>query len=847
MSGTPQQADIERLLQHSDWVRGLALRLVGDASRADDLVQETWRAALERPPRHAENLRGWLAAVVRNVARQLGRSDARRATREERASSDSDEPSLDELAARATLQRDVVDHVLALEPELRAVVLLRYFDGHPPREIARRTGVPVKSVHSRISRALDRLRSRLDHEHGDRTAWCETFVAVLALRGVWRASQAPAGAQLGGWMMGLQAKLAATAVVAAAVGIGIWQWSREPAVPTAQDAPVTPTRIGRRTPPPVAGTASGAGEVAERAPVEAPADASRSDGASVAAAPAEAAAVAAPAASRALRVRGRAVDLSGTGVPGVPIALGARPDEVLAESGQDGGFELRLERESAYLQTAGDEFATVCRSSVRWSNSDREHVLIVAPAGELEGLVVDGAGTPLEGAWIGLSLPKPALAGFPYTLDAMAFQRHRVRTDADGRFRLEGFASLPPMQLTATLDGYETEVRTLAAVDPAAPLVLELAPEDEAGRALHGVVLYANGLPAQGAQVRLGGPIARADEAGLFRLPLGWHEPGTPLVAVIEGHQPAVRPDFGAEVEAQGGRPAPVELVLGGPALAIEGRVLDSAGEPCVGWELALDDGTEVSQLSIPVDYVEDMVRGDALSVRTDRDGRFTVDGLADRDYTLRAWDPASLVMVRSDPIPAGTRSAVLRLSATTFRDRLVGRVLTRDGRPLARVLVQVCLNTDETPYGSAWISGQETHTDAEGVFRFGRMPREHVYLRLLGEDILPLELHLDDVADDEEVEVVALRRCRFRIEPADPALPAERVEFERADGSAVSVASFTAGGSSSSRRVEPVDGHTSVLSVAEDASTAVVYRDGVEVDRVPVALDPSAVTVLRL
>jgi len=50
----------EDLLKHAAFVRAMARSLLLDPHAADDVVQETWLTALEAPPRHAENLRGWL-------------------------------------------------------------------------------------------------------------------------------------------------------------------------------------------------------------------------------------------------------------------------------------------------------------------------------------------------------------------------------------------------------------------------------------------------------------------------------------------------------------------------------------------------------------------------------------------------------------------------------------------------------------------------------------------------------------------------------------------------------------------------------------------------------------------
>ncbi|NOT30628.1 MAG: RNA polymerase subunit sigma-24, partial [Planctomycetes bacterium] len=59
----------ERLLAELEWVRALARQLVNDAGLAEDVVQETWILAHERPPRTraVRGLRRWLARVARSV------------------------------------------------------------------------------------------------------------------------------------------------------------------------------------------------------------------------------------------------------------------------------------------------------------------------------------------------------------------------------------------------------------------------------------------------------------------------------------------------------------------------------------------------------------------------------------------------------------------------------------------------------------------------------------------------------------------------------------------------------------------------------------------------------------
>ena len=70
MSQQPSPAnDPEHLLVHDAFVRGLARQLVRDPEQAADLAQQTWLAALRRPPAGTEvpTVRAFLAAIVRRL------------------------------------------------------------------------------------------------------------------------------------------------------------------------------------------------------------------------------------------------------------------------------------------------------------------------------------------------------------------------------------------------------------------------------------------------------------------------------------------------------------------------------------------------------------------------------------------------------------------------------------------------------------------------------------------------------------------------------------------------------------------------------------------------------------
>jgi RNA polymerase sigma-70 factor (ECF subfamily) len=163
---------VETLLKNASWLGRLARALARDPAEAEDVLQETWLKAIERPPRSERGLRSWLAAVARTIVLDRHRAKSRRERRERTVEAPSPVPDPAVLAERAEIHRRLVDHVLALPEPGRSTVLLRYFEGMTPQEIALRTGEPASTVRSRLLRALDDLKARLDATTtGGREAW----------------------------------------------------------------------------------------------------------------------------------------------------------------------------------------------------------------------------------------------------------------------------------------------------------------------------------------------------------------------------------------------------------------------------------------------------------------------------------------------------------------------------------------------------------------------------------------------------------------------------------------------------------------------------------------------------
>ena len=171
--------DRETLGAHIDGIRRLARTLVYDAAEADDVVQDTMLVALESRSQPARSPRAWLAGVTRNMARRTARSAGRRRRHERGAARPEALPAADEVVIRAAEQSRLLDLVLQLPQPYQTAILLRFVEGLPPRDIARRQGIPVETARTHVKRSLKLLRGRLDEEHGSTEAWC-TALAVAA-------------------------------------------------------------------------------------------------------------------------------------------------------------------------------------------------------------------------------------------------------------------------------------------------------------------------------------------------------------------------------------------------------------------------------------------------------------------------------------------------------------------------------------------------------------------------------------------------------------------------------------------------------------------------------------------
>jgi len=152
------EGDFERaVLPYAPSLLRFGLRLTGDCSQAEDLVQETLLLAWRGFGRFetGTNLRAWLFRILLNVFRQQKRKWQSSSACESSAfETPVARPHSDEsVEVRQALNR--------LGSDQRTVLLLAVIEGFTCREIAEILGVPIGTVMSRLSRARDAMREQL--------------------------------------------------------------------------------------------------------------------------------------------------------------------------------------------------------------------------------------------------------------------------------------------------------------------------------------------------------------------------------------------------------------------------------------------------------------------------------------------------------------------------------------------------------------------------------------------------------------------------------------------------------------------------------------------------------------
>ena len=137
----------------------VAYGVTGRRALADDVAADAFERAFAALARFDERrpFAPWLHRIVLNRALDLLRAE-RRLVGGELALESAETAAFDEQG-----DTELLEAVQALPLQRRAVVILRYGIGMAPEDIAAVLDVPVGTVHSRLARALEQLRSERDN------------------------------------------------------------------------------------------------------------------------------------------------------------------------------------------------------------------------------------------------------------------------------------------------------------------------------------------------------------------------------------------------------------------------------------------------------------------------------------------------------------------------------------------------------------------------------------------------------------------------------------------------------------------------------------------------------------
>jgi len=655
----PREPDLQRLLAEESFVRALARELLVDDP--DEVVQQTYLNAVRHGGENVTTPRSWLARVARNVASNLRRADRNRRRHERTPDADTPTPlvpSTAELAEREERRRELVTAVDALPDPLRTVVLLRWFDGQPPRRIAAALGVSAATVSTRLQRAHQLLRERLDAaHHDDRRAWLLPLVP-LAVRPELPpvAPVAPLVAAATGVIAmtsKTQLSLAATALVAAVAAFFYWS-DRDPtgAPPpdATQRADVDAAR-GRVAKAAQETTAASPSVARERAP-----EATLPDAPEV-----------------------------GAGTGDVLVTLRYAEDDapaagvtlILTAPGDDTRFDARRLRTDAggrarftalspgrryvrSVQTAGTRVEVVAGETV-------EVEMQVEAGLDLRGVVVDAQQRPVAGAQVEMTM----------MATSVTFPEVAATTADDGTFavraapryvlvgaRAEGHTA-SPVKFLHGKQGNDAEVRLVLGDD---------------GHAVEGRVVDTDGAPIADAAVIVG-------DGELSGIAGRDHIPPFPALAFTdrEGRFRAIGVPDGEQrlqVRATGFAPWTGAVAVAAEEPAAPHVVLQRGGE--VRGVVHDQEGTPVANVDVSIGKWDELAHYEATSRA---DGTFALMGLPLGDVELRArHEELGKASATVTTTAEGPVDCALQLS----RGReLRVRVVDADGQPVASGYVE--------------------------------------------------------------------------------------------------------------------------------------------------------------
>ncbi|HKF41697.1 MAG TPA: carboxypeptidase regulatory-like domain-containing protein [Thermoanaerobaculia bacterium] len=433
-----------------------------------------------------------------------------------------------------------------------------------------------------------------------------------------------------------------------------------------------------------------------------------------------------------IQAKGKVVDPTGQPVAGAEIRavhkedgmmggarvqmrlMGLNADRPDTSTGNDGSFTLKGLEEGEYtLAVSRDGYArkTVPGLQVK---ADKDNVwppVTLAAGAVIGGAVRDTSGAPVLGAQV-------------FAIDIGSGGRPQTGTsDADGRFRLDGFAAEKSILLNIQAQGYATQQKNVT--PPTSDLVVVL----KTAGTIRGRVEDADAKkPVTDFAVGRSGP--RGGGGGGFQIAMGGRggdqnfqsDDGTFELSDVPAGKWTIR------ATAAGYRAGEISGVEIGEGETKEGVVLSLKRGGGLSGRIADLRGTAVANSSVTWHPSES--QGGAMgamvariagggaggSTTSDADGRYQFDGLPEGRVTITANHPDYLEASRDvDPSKETAVDLVLGTGAS-----ISGTVIGTDGRSgVGGALVQLNEEGDSGGFGG---SNESSRTDGAGNFLFDHL-----------------------------------------------------------------------------------------------------------------------------
>jgi len=355
---------------------------------------------------------------------------------------------------------------------------------------------------------------------------------------------------------------------------------------------------------------------------------------------------------------GRAVDVEGFGVAGVPVVMvpfghgGEGLESALSDA--EGWFVIESPSPSGEIEATGEQWTTLFQPRLLEPNPTAPPILVVAPAITLGGTVRDDTGGAVAGARVRVLIEDGLRAGLTKELATL--------TDERGVFEMRSIPGVKGMDLEVKRKGFRRHRRSLPAASDL-DLGITLIAQPSRFGVVRGRVVDEGEEPIPDAWVGLGDAVAGTDHAGEFELHVN-DEGNRMLRAVAGGCRPVSLPAYPGLPLAEA-FPDPLVLVLDRTMLSIVVEVRHSDGSPAEGISVWTPDTTLFGRIPVDSDRhdwrvertVEQLVGGQFYDLGSDfgwgnrKPGIHELRGLLDHRYTICAFDPATLALVWSEPL----------------------------------------------------------------------------------------------------------------------------------------------------------------------------------------------------